>query len=132
MAADKMFIPYNIFRHVCRLCVGYGADISCKQGKTQDFVLEISSYATASKVFSPARCGGDNVLVKRRFAKVQKNGRNLLQSQGRAAVVVGTMTPVTLEYSSKVEKVTVTFYEQRYDKDGFAQDLQLQALCNSV
>lgn len=51
--------------------------------------------------------------------------------QGRAAIVAGKATPILLEYSQTVEKVTVSFYVQRYDKEEFALNLQLQALCNS-
>lgn len=131
MPPIKMYIPYNIFRHICTMCVGYGAELT-SESKRLEISLKISSSDTASKVFSPVRFEGDNYLRKRQFAKVKENGRSVMKLEGRAAVVVGERTPILLEYSQKSEKVTVTFYVQRYDKDGFASNLQLQALCNSV
>ncbi len=132
MPPIKVFIPYNIYRHISTMCVGYGADMSCEGSNGQQMLLQINTLETASKVFSPVRFEGDNYLRKRHFSKVKEDGRNILQFTGRAAVVVGKKTPILMEYSIKMEKVTVTFYVQRYDKDGFAQNLQLQALCNSV
>ena len=71
-------------------------------------------------------------MRKRQFGKTKgANGRNILSYQGRAAVVVGNTTPMLLEYSQKSEKVTVSFYVQRYEKEDFALDAQLQALSNS-
>ena len=130
MPPIKVFIPYNIFRHICTMCVGYGADMTCEENKK--IALEVNTLDTASKVFSPVRFEGDNYLRKCHYVKVKQDGRNILTFQGRAAVVVGKKTPILLEYSNRLEKLTVTFYVQRYDKNGFAQNLQLQSLCNSV
>ena len=132
MPPVRMFIPYNLFRHICTLCVGYGAEMTCKETKRLQISLEINTLGTASKVFSPVRFEGDNYLRKRHFSKVKENDRNVLKFTGRASVVVGKNTPILFEYSNNLEKLTVTFYVQRYNKDGFAQNLQLQALCNSV
>ena len=78
----------------------------------------------------PVRFAGDNFLRKRHYSKVREAGRNILQYQGRATVVVGEQTRILFEYSQKHEKATITFFVQRYDKDDFAMNLQLQALCN--
>ena len=125
----KLFVPYTIFRLICTICVGYGGTLTCNNVKGQ-ILVKINSIATATKVFSPVRFGGDNFLRKRHYSKVRKAGRNILQYQGKAAVVVGEQTPILFEYSQKHEKATITFFVQRYDKDDFAMNLQLQALCN--
>ena len=132
MPPIKLIIPYNIYRHVSTICVGYGADMSCTVKNNQQMLLRITCTETASKVFSPARFGGDNYLRKRHFSKVNKEGRNVLEFSGRAAVVVGVNTPIQMDYSCKTERMTVTFFVQRYCKDGFAQDLRVQSLCNSL
>ena len=41
---------------------------------------------------------------------------------------MGKKTPILLQYSNQLEKLTVTFYVQRYDKNGFAKKLQLKSL----
>ena len=110
MPPIKLYIPYNIYRHISTMCVGYGADMSCIGKNSQQMVLRITGTETASKVFSPARFAGDNYLRKRLYCKVNKGGRNILQFSGKAAVVVGVNTPIQMDYSTKTEKVTVTFF----------------------
>ena len=77
--------------------------------------LTVDSYQTAAKVFSPVRFNGSNFLKKRHFDKVNENGRNMLKYSGRAAVVVGNSTPLMFDYNMKQEKLTLTFYVQRYN-----------------
>ena len=54
----------------------------------------------------------------------------MLKYAGRAAVVVGNSTPLIFDYNMKQEKLTLTFYVQRYNRDDFSLDLRLQALIN--
>ena len=127
MPPVKLFVPYAMFRHLCNVAVGYGG--SMKSSKTT-LAVNIESFEAASKVFSPVRFGGQNYLKKRLFDKVRVNSRTILQYSGRASVVVGKSTPVIFDYNMKQEKLTLTFYVQRYDKADFCLDLQLQALMN--
>ena len=127
MPPVKLFIPYPIFRHVCNIVVRYGGSMSTKKGRMS---LEISKMDTATKVFSPVRCQGDNLLMKRHFDKIRENGRNIFKYSGRAAVVVTSTTPIILDFHLKQEKVTILFYVQRYDKSDFSLDATLQALLN--
>lgn len=62
---------------------------------------------TTAKVFSPVRFGGNNYLKKRHFDKVRENSQNMLTYSGRAAVVVGKLTPLMFEYNIKQEKLTL-------------------------
>ena len=94
--------------------------------------VTIESFDNASKVFSPVRFFGSNFLKKRHFDKVKENGRNILKYSGRAAVVVGKSIPLLFEYNMKQQKLTTTFYVQRYDKEDFSLDLRLQALINQA
>ena len=127
MPPVKLFVPYAMFRHLCNVAVGYGG--SMKSSKTT-LAVNIESFEAASKVFSPVRFGGQNYLKKRLFDKVRVNSRTILQYSGRASVVVGKSTPVIFDYNMKQEKLTLTFYVQRYDKADFCLDLRLQALMN--
>ena len=84
------------------------------------------------KCFSPARFSGTNFLKKRHFEKIKENGRSIFKYSGRAAVVVGKSTPLLFEYNMTQQRLTITFYIQRYNKEDFSLDLSLQALINKV
>lgn len=94
-------------------------------------MVAIVSAGNAAKVFFPVRFSGQNYLKKRQFEKVTESRRNVLNYKGRETVVVSRKTSIIMEYSEKQQKVIITFFLQRYDKEDFALDLQLQALCNS-
>ena len=127
MPPVKLFVPYTIFRHLCNVVVGYGGSMnSCKS----TISVTIDSFETASKVFSQVRFGGQNYLKKRHFNKVRENNRPMLLYCGRASVVVGKSTPIIFDYNMKQERLTLTFYVQRYNKEDFCLDLRLQALIN--
>ena len=129
MPPVRLFVPYTIFRHLCNIMVGYGGTMASNK---KCITITIEAFETASKVFSPARLGGLNVLKKRHFNKIKENDRQVLLYNGRAAVVVGKATPIVFEYNLKSERVTMTFYVQRYSKEDFCLDLRLQTLLNNV
>lgn len=85
------------------------------------------------KLFSPSRFSGENFIAYRHFKEVpSKSGKKMVYVFDRRSVVVVTnKTPFIMNYSMKSEKVTVTFYVQRYTKDDFPVDISLQALMNS-
>lgn len=123
----RIFVPYTIFRHLCNVAVGYGGSLSEKKAH---MYVEMTTFNNVSKVFSPVRFKGNNYLKKRHFDKVKESGRKILKYSGRAAVVVSKSTPLIFDFNMKQEKLTVSFYVQRYDKDDFSLDLSLQALLN--
>ena len=61
MPPVKLFVPYNIFRHICNVASVYGG--SLKSTKSQ-ILPTIEYFNTASKVFSPVRFTGHNFLKK--------------------------------------------------------------------
>ena len=61
MPPVKLFVPYNIFRHICDVAAGYGG--SLRSTKSQ-ILVTIESFNTASKAFSPVRFSGHNFLKK--------------------------------------------------------------------
>ena len=93
-------------------------------------LVNVDRFETATKIFSSVRFGGNNFLNKRQFTKVKENGRTILKYAGRAAIVVGKSTPMIFDYNIKQERLTFTFYVQRYDKEDYSLDLRLQALIN--
>ena len=129
MPPIRLFVPYGILRHIFNVAVGYGGTLKSKK---TNMSVAIETFENASKVFSPVRFFGTNYLKKRHFDKVKENGRNVLKYSGRAAVVVGKSTPLMFEYNMKQQKLTTTFYVQRYDKENFSLDLCLQALINQA
>jgi len=49
---------------------------------------------------------------------------------GCAKVVVWLYTPMKFDYNTKTQRLVVSFFIQRYDKDDIAVDQTLQALIN--
>ena len=109
--------------------IDYGASLNSNKNT---ITATIETFSNASKVVSPVRFIGQNYLRKRNFEKATENGRNILKYAGRAGVVVSKGTPILFEYNIKQEKVTVTFYVQRYDREDFAVNTRLQTLTNTI
>ena len=129
MSPIVLFIPYQIFRHVWVLVSVYGGNsLTTRNGEQVSLTLE--KEETAEKLWSPARFSGENFLLKRNFEKIPKDGRSIYQYIGKSCIVVSKRTPIIMSFSAKQNRVTVTFYVQRYDKDGFAKDCSVQKLMN--
>jgi len=125
-----LFIPWAIFRHMTVLFRGYGADVTFENRKSK-VICTITLFETAEKVFSPARFEGQDVLRKRHFSRQpDTSGKLASMYKGRSAVVVSPGTPFILDYNLKNQKVTVTFYIQRYTAKDFVIDSSLQSLMN--
>ena len=126
-----LFIPFVVFKHFLPFTNGYGASI--KQESTRDrkkckrLTIEITKSDTAERIFSTERLSGENVLNYRKF---KKDSTGTFQYYGKSAVVVTQETPITLLYNMDKQRVTLTCYVQRYNKDDFAVNTQLQALMN--
>ena len=129
MPPVRLFVPYAILRHIFNIAVGYGGKLT---NDKKIMSVTIETFENASKVFAPVRFSGSNFLKKRHFEKVKENGRNIFKYSGRAAVVVSKSTPLLFEYNMKQQKLTTTFYIQRYNKEDFSLDLRLQALINKM
>ena len=125
-----LFIPWAIFRHMTVLFRGYGADVTFENRKSK-VICTITLFETAEKAFSPARFEGQDVLRKRHFSRQpDTSGKLASMYKGRSAVVVSPRTPFILDYNLKNQKVTVTFYIQRYTAKDFGIDSSLQSLMN--
>lgn len=127
-----LFVPWPVYRHVLTLARGYSRNIeSSDHGVKHSIVFEKKDALL--KLFSPSRFSGENFISYRHFKEVpSKSGKKMVYVFDRRSVVVVTnKTPFIMNYSMKTEKVTVTFYVQRYTKDDFPVDISLQALMNS-
>ena len=75
MPPVKLYIPHSISSAIFVpfvLVMGQANLTSTKsKGKIS---LSITMLANASKIFSPARLGGNDVLRKRHYGKVKENG----------------------------------------------------------
>lgn len=126
-----LFVPWQIFRHVTTLFRGYGASEVRFDRKKSQIISIINSMETMDKVFSPSRFDGRDFLRKRHFGRVpDKNGKLVSEYKGRSAIVVTESTPCTFNFNLRKQKVTVTFFIQRYSSSDFAVDTTLQALMN--
>ena len=123
-----LFMPFAIFKHLWVLMQGYGG--SAENKNAEKITLTITKADTAEKIWSPGRFDGENFLKKRHFEKVSSEGR-VLETYSGKSIVVTQATPVQMVYSMKQQRVTTTFYVQRYDRSGFAKDSTLQKLMNS-
>ena len=127
-------LPWEIIGKICSLCVCYGAELkNIAKGKKSDKVMVmIEKTDTAKKVFNPLRFNGTNYLAKRKFeSKVDPlSNAKISKFKGSAEVVCTKNTPIQLEYNYELKRLTVTFYIQRYQENGFVIDSSLQKLMN--
>ena len=66
-------------------------------------------------------------MAKRKFSKLPSN---VIAYAGSSKVVVTVQTPVCLVYETKSQRVTMSFYIQRYDHKDVAVDAALQSKLN--
>jgi len=121
-----LFIPLLIFRHILTLIRGYGGDIVNDNKK--DIICCTLPIRCVKRLFSPRRFSGENYLQKRVYSKHLEDGKTTLKLKEKSHVVVSDSTPFLLQYCIKKQKITSSFYVQRYDKDNFAVDVNVQDL----
>ena len=129
MSPIVMFMPLQIFKHLWVLTQGYGGSVETKRN-AEKITLKVSRSETADNIWSPARFAEENYLKKRHFEKVPQEGRVIQIYSGKSVVVVTQATPIEIVFAMKQQRVTITFYVQRYDRNGFAKDSNLQKLMN--
>ena len=123
-----LFVPWPVFRHITVLFRGYGAEVTFDNRKSK-VISTFNLLETAEKIFSPARFEGQDVLRKRHFSRQpDNNGTMRSVYKGRSAVAISQTTPFCFDYNLKNQKVTVTFYIQRYTAQDFVIDSSLQSL----
>jgi len=125
-----LFVPWPVFRHITVMFRGYGGDVEFFHKKSK-IVSTITKLETLEKIFAPERFDGQDLLRRRHFRR-QPNEKGKMSSsyKGRSAIVVSNTTPFIFDYNFKKQKVTVTFYIQRYTSDDFVVDSSLQSLMN--
>lgn len=127
-----LFIPWPVFRHLLTLARGYSGEVSSSKDGLRHYI-EITTRNSLMKLFSPSRFSGENFIALRHFKKMpSKSGKKVSMFSGRAVVALIANTPFKMDYSMKSEKVTVTFYVQRYTADDLAIDNSLQAVMNKT
>ena len=125
-----LFFPWPVFRHVLTLVRGYFGDVVVTSERARIFIT-LTEMNSLVKLFSPSRFSGENFIAHRHCRKVpSKSGKKLLSA--RSLVVVTRNTPFKIDYQMRAEKVTVTFYVQRYNTDNFPVDTSLQSLMNRL
>ncbi|CAH3178107.1 unnamed protein product [Porites evermanni] len=118
---DSYLLEIVLFR-------GYGAEVTFDNRKSK-VISTFNLLETAEKVFSPARFEGQDVLRKRHFSRQpDKNGEMRTVYKGRSAVAISQTTPFCFDCNLKNQKVTFTFYIQRYTAQDFVIGSSLQSL----
>lgn len=133
MTPVVIFIPWQVFRHILTMARGYSGEVDTSKCGTKHTIV-FEKKVSLEKMFSPARFSGENFIAYRHFKKVPSKTTKKLISlyNGRSVVVVTKNTPFTMDYSMKTERVTISFYVQRYTSDRLAVDTSLQTLMNRV
>ena len=127
----NLFVPWSVFRHILVLVRGYSGDVDTKADGSKH-VLTLTKMNSVRKLFSPCRFSGETFFAQRHFKKVPSKAGGKTESvySGRSTIVVTESTPFCLNYAMKTQRVTVTFYIQRYTAEHFVLDSSLQALMN--
>ena len=130
------FIPWQVFRYLSALVVGYGAHMKLPTGKRKrpdKMIIWVESDEGAKKIWHNKRFDGAFYLTKRMFRKKLNPESKKPESvyDGYSKVVVSKYTPIRMEYSYKSQKLKTSFYIQRYNSDGFSIDTALQDLINT-
>ena len=131
MTPVVLFLPWVVFRHILTLARGYSGEVETSHdGKKHSVVFQ--SKDSLEKLFAPARFSGENFIAHRHFKNVPGKITKRLVSvfNGRSIVVATRNTPFTMNYSMKTERLTITFYVQRYTANRLAIDTSLQTLMN--
>ena len=124
-----IFIPWAVYRHVLTMARGYSGEVEHSSLRHK---IVFNTKASLEKMFAPSRFSGECFIACRHFKKVPSKSTKKLISifNGKSVVVSTTNTPFTMDYSRKAERVTITFYVQRYTTDRLAIDISLQTLMN--
>lgn len=131
VSPSVLFMPFPIFRHLWVFVQGYGGSTEAKQNGER-ITLKILKAGTAAKIWSPARFSGENFLSKTHFEKIPEGSRVIQHYNGKSLAVVTEATPILMDFSKKHQRVTTTFYVQRYDRNGFVKDSSLRKLMNEI
>ncbi|KAJ7365212.1 hypothetical protein OS493_007864 [Desmophyllum pertusum] len=130
----SLFVPWTVFpTHTDSGSGirGYSGDVHI-QGNGSKHVLILTKMDSVRKLFSPSRFSGETLFAQRHFKRVPSKAGGKTESvyNGRSAIVVTESTPFCMNYAMKKQRVTVTFYIQRYTAEHFVLDSSLQALMN--
>ncbi len=112
MPPVKLFVPYNIFRHICNVAAGYGR--SLKSTKSQ-ILVTIESFNTASEVFLPVRFNGHNFLKKGisiRSIKMDVLFSSILEEQTSNSFVTG-LQPQARKADAYIRHIKIDVYGKR-------------------
>ena len=125
----SFFIPWTVFRHLLVLVRGYSGDVHTWVVGLKH-VLTLTKMDCVKKLFSPSRFSGETFFAQRHFKRVPSKAGGKTVYNGRSAIVVTESTPFCMNYAMKTQRVTVTFFIQRYTAEHFVLDSSLQALMN--
>ena len=120
-----------------KISSGYGGNVSVqtKKNKEKAIAIHVASESGARKLWHTLRCR-KYFLYHRKYTKVPAvdeigQPRQDILCAGVGRIVVAERTPIKLVYYTKTQKLTPSFYIQRYDANDFALDVPFQGLLNA-
>ena len=92
----------------------------------------LSLLSSCSEELLVCYCNGFlfGIYVSTCIILVKAGGKTESVYNGRSTIAVTESTPFCMNYAMKTQRVTVTFYIQRYTAEDFVLDLSLQAQMN--
>ena len=118
-----------------KLSVGYGCklNVTTRRNKEKLMTIKIELESSSKKLLHPLRFG-KNLMAHRKYSKCPSMGNEIPRKDtiyaGMGRVVVTKISPITLVYYTKTQKVNTSCYIQRYDANDFALDTAFQAMLN--
>ena len=117
--SSTILIPWQVYVNIIKVIKGYSGNIAVrlKTNKGKSITITLPTQSCARKIWNVKRCGR-NFLSKGKFSKSLPP--NDYEYAGCSKVMVPSHTPLVLPYETKSQKVVITFYIQRYDKNDIA------------
>ncbi|XP_035668661.1 uncharacterized protein LOC118410885 [Branchiostoma floridae] len=134
IATFERDVPPTVFSPLMLLIKRYGGKVdmagssTSRSGMYGTVEINVDSFEVLRSIFSGARSDGRTFLVKMHFDRERTpEDRVISHYRGKSVVVATTARPFRLHYSSSRGRLTVTFFRQKYDRNGLAEDTMLRA-----
>ncbi|XP_019637146.1 PREDICTED: uncharacterized protein LOC109479596 [Branchiostoma belcheri] len=134
LATFADFIPSQAFTPIMYLIQRYGGQVSHFQGRGPygKVEIKITSLEVLEAVLSGERSDGRNYFMRQHFDRERTPDKKVISHyRGVTEVLVNEALPFTMQYSSSRHKVKVSFYRQKYDRNGMVENSVLQAAGSS-
>ncbi|XP_078619570.1 uncharacterized protein LOC144886718 [Branchiostoma floridae x Branchiostoma japonicum] len=130
LATFVQIVAPTAFSQMMLLMKRYGAEVNLTGGSGMYGTVDVTvkDLSTLNCIISGARSDGRSYTTKLHFDTERCPDNQVIDHyRGKTVVVVTCAKPFRMNYRSRAGKLTVTFYRQKYDRNGLAEDTVLQA-----